>query len=107
MAFTSDLKMENSVAFITLTGELDASVAGQFRETVENAGAGNPTRLVIDMKELEFMASAGLRVLIFAKQKMGTGVSIHLIGCQELVANTLEMSGFNHSVYMQDSYAEA
>ncbi|MCE5199223.1 MAG: anti-sigma factor antagonist [Armatimonadota bacterium] len=107
MAFTSDLKVEDSVAFITLTGELDASVAGQFKSIVEQAASAGPSKLVVYMDKLEFMASAGLRVLIFAKQKMGVGVSIYLIGCQELVKGTLEMSGFHQSVYMQDNYAEA
>lgn len=45
------------------------------------------------MNELDFMASAGFRVLIFAKQKMGTNVSIYLVGCQGPVLNTLTMSG--------------
>lgn len=107
MAFTSNLETKDTIAFITLTGELDASVAGEFKETVEQAAAASPSRLIIYMDELEYMASAGLRVLIFAKQKMGTGVSIYLVGCRELVKNTLEMSGFYQSVYMQDTYAEA
>jgi len=107
MSFTSDLKVKDSAAFITLAGELDASVAGQFKETVEQAASARPSKLVIYMDKLDYMASAGLRVLIFAKQKMGVGVSIYLIGCQELVKGTLEMSGFHQSVYMQDIYAEA
>jgi anti-anti-sigma factor len=55
------------------------------------------------MQDLSFMASAGLRVLIFAKQKMGETVGITLIGCQAPVRSTLEMSGFHHSVYLQDA----
>ncbi len=89
---------------ITLTGELDANVAGQFKEAIEQASAEKPRRLVLFMDGLEFMASAGLRVLIFAKQKMGTDVSIYVIGSKGPVRNTLEMSGFHHSVYMQDSF---
>jgi hypothetical protein len=50
------------------------------------------------------MASAGLRVLIFARQKMGAGVSLYVIGSHGPVLNTLKMSGFHHSVYLQDAY---
>jgi anti-anti-sigma factor len=52
------------------------------------------------MTDLSFMASAGLRVLIFAKQKMGPEVPLVLVGCQEPVLNTLEMSGFSSSVQL-------
>jgi anti-anti-sigma regulatory factor len=43
-----------------------------------------------------------LRVLIYAKQKMGTGVDITLKGTQPMVKDTLEKTGFHHSVTMVD-----
>ncbi len=105
MALNVLLEKMNDDVRITLKGELDASVAEQFKEAIERASSEKPKRLVIFMNDLEFMASAGLRVLIYAKQKMGTNVSIYVIGCKGPVRNTLEMSGFHHSVYMQDSFA--
>ena len=76
MSFEAALETAGDEARITLRGELDASSTPQFKETVEKAAAGKPQRLVLLVKELHFMASAGLRVLIFAKQKMGPGVAI-------------------------------
>ena len=107
MAFSSNIEMTGGVAKVTLEGELDASVAGEFREAIEQAAASNPQRLVLYMDGLVFMASAGLRVLIYAKQKMGPSVDIYLIGCQQQVLNTLQMSGFHHSVYIQDTYTDS
>lgn len=105
MAFNVTTEKVNDDVRITLTGELDASVAGQFKDAIEQASAQNPKRLILFMNELEFMASAGLRVLVFAKQKMGTNVSIYVIGSKGPVRNTLEMSGFHQSVYIQDTFA--
>ena len=107
MAFDAQLQMTGNVAKITLTGSLDASSALQFKEVIEQAAAQNAGKLVLMMEQLDFLASAGLRVLIFAKQKMGAGVDIYVVGSQGPVLGTLEMSGFHHSVYIQDSYAEA
>jgi anti-anti-sigma factor len=94
-------------AIIKLSGELDAATAPQFRDAIEKVAGEKPRRLVFLMDELEFMASAGLRVLIFARQKMGPGVSLYVIGSHGPVLSTLTMSGFHHSVHMQEKYAPA
>lgn len=107
MAFDAQLVMTDHVAKITLTGSLDASSAPRFKEVIEQAAVQSPSRLVLLMNDLEFLASAGLRVLIFAKQKMGAKVDIYVVGSQGPVLGTLEMSGFHHSVYIQDRYADA
>ena len=106
MSFTAELEVNNSLAKITLSGELDASTAPTFKEKVEEAAKENVNRLVLMMADLEFMASAGLRILIFSKQKMGSEVDIYLISPQEMVLDTLEKTGFHHSVIILDSYDE-
>jgi len=58
------------------------------------------------MQDLEYMASAGLRVLIFTKQKMGPEVDIYPIGTQEMVMDTITKTGFDQSVIIQDHYEE-
>jgi anti-sigma B factor antagonist len=106
MAFDVRLEMAGDVARLTLTGSLDAATAPRLKQVVEEAAGHHPSRLVLFASALEFMASAGLRVLIFAKQKMGAAVDIYVVGCQGPVRNTLEMSGFHHSVFLQDTYDE-
>lgn len=104
MAFSAILDVSGDTAKITLSGELDASVAEQFKTTVEQAAEKGPAKLVLNVDDLTFMASAGLRVIVFAKQKMGQGVSIYVIGAKGPVLNTLQMSGFDQAVYLQDTY---
>lgn len=106
MALNVSTEFTGDTAKVTLEGELDANVAMQFKQAIEQAAAKSPKKLVLFMSKLTFMASAGLRVLIFAKQKMGTGVDIYVIGAQGPVLSTLQMSGFHHAVYVKDSYAD-
>lgn len=105
MAFSVSVETESDVVKMTLAGELDASTAPQFQGAIEQAAAAHPKRLVLFTEELSFLASAGLRVLIFAKQKLGADVDIHVIAPQEAVLGTLEMSGFDQSVYIEDAYS--
>ncbi len=104
MAFEATLEMAGPIAKITLSGELDASVAQDFRDKVELAAGKGAKRLVLLMADLAYMASAGLRSLIFAKQKMGADVDIYVIAPQEPIVDTLTMTGFHHSVIMLDEY---
>jgi anti-sigma B factor antagonist len=107
MAFKALLKVENGVGKITLTGELDAAVAPVFRDEIEKAAAQNVKKLVLMLSELNYMASAGLRALVFAKQKMGADADIYVIGAQESVTETLELTGFSNSVIAMETYDAA
>jgi len=107
MGFDAQLQMTDGVAKVTLTGSLDAASAPLFREVIERAAAQRAGKLVLFLEKLDFLASAGLQVLIFAKRTMGANVGIYLIGSQGPVLGTLEMSGFHHCVYIQDSFADA
>ena len=107
MIFEATLEMRGSIALITLVGELDAATAPQFRKKVEEAAAKQARRLVLIMNGLEYMASAGLRVMIFAKQTLGPGADLYIIGAHDSVADTIEMTGFHQGVILRDSYDAA
>jgi anti-anti-sigma factor len=104
MALNVTLEIQDEVAKITLAGELDASTANEFKDKIEEAASKDAKKLILFMPELEFMASAGLRVLVFSKQKMGTDVDIYVIGAQEMILDTIQKTGLHHSLIIQDSY---
>jgi anti-anti-sigma factor len=107
MTFSATLETRSNNAFIILSGDLDASTAAEFKTQVEAAAATDPKELILDMTALDYMASAGLRVLIFAKQKMGQDVEIYVVSPQDLVRGTIEKTGFHHSVHIVEKYEEA
>jgi anti-anti-sigma factor len=107
MAFDATLETTNGIAKIKLSGELDASSAPSFKTAVEKAAAENPKRLVLLMEELDYMASAGLRVLIFAKQKMGADADIYIVAPQEMVLDTIQKTGYDQSVIVLNEYDAA
>ena len=107
MPFSVTSEATNGIARITLTGELDASSAPEFKAAIEKVAAGKPRRLVLMLEGLEYMASAGLRVLIFAKQKLGGTSDIYVVGARPAIVETLEMTGFQHSVVMLPEYDAA
>jgi anti-anti-sigma factor len=107
MALTIDRKKSGDDAVFTLGGELDGASAPQLRDEVEAAAADKPKRLVLDMKNLEYIASAGIRVIVYAKQKMGADVEIYVVGAQHQIVDTLQKTGVDKSVYLVDKYESA
>jgi anti-anti-sigma factor len=107
MAFNVTSTMVNGVAQITLSGELDAAVVHTFRDTIDEAAAAHAKHVALFMLDLEYMSSAGLRALVYAKQKLGAGVTISLIGVQEQVRYLITRTGFQNSVILLDAYDAA
>jgi anti-anti-sigma factor len=105
MALSVALVAKDNNAEITLAGELDASSAPQFQAELEKAAAQKPRRLILSVQDLSFMASAGIRMLVFAKQKMGAQVNVYVIAPQEPILETLRRTGLLHSFIVQTEYA--
>jgi len=103
MSYDATLNLTDDTARIRLMGELDYQAALQFQTLVEGLVKEEIGRLVLLAQELEYMASAGLRVLVFAKQKMGPKVDVYVVGAREMVRETIEKAGFDHSVYLVDT----
>lgn len=104
MAFKIESVIEDQTARMTLHGELDSLSARVFMTEIDKL-AGKPIDvLVLDMEHLDFMSSAGLRVLIFSKQKIGTHLAIYIVKPQDAIVDTLEKTGLHHSVTMVDQY---
>ena len=88
-------------ARITLSGELDGSSAPKLREAVDKILIGKPAQLVLQVEKLTFMASAGLRILIFAKQKQ-PNLKVYLVKPRPSIVDTLHKTGFYDGVYVTD-----
>lgn len=104
MAFTITSEISEGIAKLTLSGSLDSSSASMMQLEVQKVATQGPTALVLYVSELEFMSSAGLRMLIFAKQKLGTSVQIYIVQPQGQIVDTLQMTGIIHSVHIVDNY---
>lgn len=100
------VKCENSVAKIQLSGRLDANNAPAFQEELKKLTGSNVSRIVFYVKDLEYISSAGLRAIIFAKQKIGVDAQVYLIGAQEAVLSVVKMSGLDNFMFIQDTYNE-
>ena len=107
MSFTVTSLVDSGVATMTLAGRLDANTAPMFKVEIEKVSEQRPQTVVLFVSELEYMASAGIRMLVFAKQKMGAAADLYIIGAHEQIVSTLEMTGVDKSVIFADAFEPA
>ena len=90
---TIDIKKNTDATIIEIAGRLDTTTAPALDKTIGEDIEGTK-HLVLDFKSLEYISSAGLRVLLAAQKKMQKIGSMKVTGvCQE-VMEVFEMTGF-------------
>ena len=90
---TIEIKKNNQESIIKIVGRLDTITAPALDKTI-NEDIGDTKQLVLDVKGMEYISSAGLRVLLAAQKKMQKIGSMKLIGVCEEVMEIFEMTGF-------------
>jgi anti-anti-sigma factor len=93
--------VENNVATLRLSGDVDAASAPELNEIMTSVTGLPLQRLELDLTEVGYLSSAGLRCLVFAHQRLGRGVEIVLIGAGVEVAETIRITGFDRSVTLR------
>ena len=78
---------------LMISGRLDTNTASVLEKTIREDIRENTT-LVLDMKELEYISSAGLRVLLTAQKRMSESGSMKLKNVCSEVMDIFEMTGF-------------
>ena len=90
---TIEIKRIAEETIIKLVGRLDTTTAPALDKTINEDIAGTKN-LVLDVKELEYISSAGLRVLLGAQKKMQKIGSMKVTNVREEVMEVFEMTGF-------------
>ena len=90
---TIEIKKNATETIIEIVGRLDTITAPALDNTINEDIAGTEN-LVLDVKGMEYISSAGLRVLLGAQKKMQKIGSMKVTGVCEEVMEVFEMTGF-------------
>ena len=90
---TIEIKKTEEETIIEVVGRLDTITAPALDKTI-NEDIGDTKNLVLDIKGMEYISSAGLRVLLAAQKKMQKIGSMKVTGVCEEVMEVFEMTGF-------------
>lgn len=85
---------DNLTLNIALEGRLDTTTAPQLEAELKQS-IGGSTELILDFKKLEYLSSAGLRVLLAAQKAMDRQGRMVVRNVNEIIAEVFEITGFS------------
>ena len=106
MALSINVEPQETHVSIFLVGQVDTKSAPELLETLTQIGLHELAELRIHATELSFLSSAGLRALVFAKQKMPHTSRLVLVGGSEEIKATVIRTGLGSAVMIVDSVEE-
>jgi anti-sigma B factor antagonist len=92
---------------VRLAGELDLYNAPAVREALIEAAADGPSRVIVDLAEVEFIDSTALGVLIEARTKLPNRDGFLLAGPRLETRRALEISGLDRHFAVHETVDEA
>ena len=84
---------DNSTLTLAVTGRLETTTAPELEEVIKTELEGI-SELIFDLSGLEYISSAGLRVILSAQKKMNLQGSMKVTGVKDIVMEIFEITGF-------------
>jgi anti-anti-sigma factor len=86
---------KEGVLVVRPVGRLDSASSPELERLITESIAGGTRRLVFDLADMDYVSSAGLRVILMAGKKLRASQGkLALAGMREGVRDVFEMSGF-------------
>ena len=90
---TIEKVLNGESAKIVVVGRLDTQTAPELEKEIDEV-VGGVKELVFDMNGLEYVSSAGLRVILKSQKIMNTKGSMKLIGVNDSIMEVFDITGF-------------
>ncbi len=105
--FRVDVRSEGRAAIIVVSGELDLASGPELEQVIEGVSGSASQLLVIDLRELDFMDSTGLSVIVRAHQRLADdGRRLGLVRGSAQVQRLLDLTGVADRLPLVDTPEE-
>ena len=88
-----EVKLEGAILTIVLGDQLATANAPALMEELNKYKGKGVEKVVFDATKLTYIASSGIRTIIFAKQKLGSNPAIEFVNCAKDIYDVFEMTG--------------
>jgi anti-anti-sigma factor len=100
-------RTSNDIHIVAIAGSLDSATSPEAQKALDGILA-TARKVVLDFSALDYISSAGLRVLLGAAKKLrASGGTLKMFGLNQSVKEVFEISGFASILSVYPSEAEA
>ena len=90
------VKKEEKYLKVQIAGEFDAILAKNLQAELEQYKNDDDIKKVIfDLNETTHIASSGLRIIIFAEERLTAGCNVTILNAKDIVLEVIKMSGID------------
>ncbi|HET7789331.1 MAG TPA: anti-sigma factor antagonist [Gemmatimonadales bacterium] len=107
-------RTQNGVTLVVFAGSLDSNTSPQAQQALDGVLAAGARKMVVDCTALDYISSAGLRVLLGTAKRLsgaggagGAGGGLRLFGLNQTVREVFDISGFSTILAVFNTEADA
>jgi anti-sigma B factor antagonist len=104
---TTSVAHRDGAVVVSVGGEIDLSTAPAFEAAIATALEGDPPVLVIDLSDVSFMASVGLRVLAATQEKFGKSAQVAVVASNPAASRPIQLTGLDSVISLYPTLDEA
>jgi anti-sigma B factor antagonist len=92
---TTSVEHRKGAVVLVVGGEIDSSTASILDTAVSEALADKPPALVLDFSRVQFLAAAGLRVLLKTRDAVGSSANLALVSSSGVISKVVRLVGLD------------
>jgi anti-sigma B factor antagonist len=104
---TLDERQVEGISVVGVTGVVDMLTAPDLEKAISEAAKSSPAAVVVDMTEVEFLASAGMGVLIAAQDELAPPIRFAVVADGPATSRPLKLVGVTDVVDVYPTLDEA
>jgi anti-sigma B factor antagonist len=104
---TTSVAHRAGVAVVSVGGEIDLSTAPAFEAAINGALDDDPPVLVIELSDVSFLASVGLRVLVAAHEKVSKSAQLAIVANSPATSRPIQLTGLDKIISLYPTLNDA
>lgn len=104
---TTSVSYDDDVAVLAVSGEIDLATIPAFEAAIADALTQRPSALIVDLSEVDFLASAGLQALVATHEKISASSRFAVVADGPATSRPIQLTGLDQILSLSSSLAEA